>query len=167
VPRLDPAPVDLRIDGSDGPEAAAADQARGRLLRLAEEGRWRATEADAAGRCELDQLVSLARTERERLLAVDVAARFQRPLRDLVVGLVDRQVDDDVDRLVPQHVVERRVTAAAVSLCEGGGPRRIQVRGRHQPDLRMGHGVVRIPARDVAGSNDSDAEWRHAWRLRD
>ena len=97
MPRLDPAPVDLGVDRPHGPEAAAPDPGPRRLLRLAEEGRGRAAETEAACRGELDELVRLARTEGQRLLAVDVAAGLEGTLRDLVVGVVNGQVDDDVD----------------------------------------------------------------------
>ena len=49
---------------------------------------------------------------------------------------------------------------------ERGGPGRIEVRRRDQPDLRVGEGVLGVAAGDVAGSDDADTEWGHAERLR-
>jgi hypothetical protein len=46
MPRLDAAPVHIRVDGSNGPELAAPDDRPDGLLRLAEERRWRAGKPD-------------------------------------------------------------------------------------------------------------------------
>ena len=72
---------------------------RGRLLRLAEERRRRAAETKPPGSAasSTSSRASLG-TQGERLLAVDVPAGLEGPLRDLVMGVVDGQVDDDVDR---------------------------------------------------------------------
>ena len=70
-----------------------------------------------------------------------MAAGLEGTLRDLVVGVVDGQVDDDVDRVVGEEVVERRMGAAAVRLGEGGRPGGIEVRRGDQPDLGVGQGV--------------------------
>ena len=104
VPRLDAAPIHLGVHGPDRPEATAPDPCRGRLLCLAEERRRRAAKAESPTGGQLHELVRLARPKRERLLAVDVAAGQERPLRDLVVGVVDRQVQHDVDRRRPPVV---------------------------------------------------------------
>ncbi len=77
------------------------------------------------------------------------------------MGLVDGQVDDDVDRVVGEEVVERGMDPAGVLLAEGGSADGIQVRRRNQPNLRMGQDVARISAGDVAGSDDADAERLH------
>ena len=57
-------------------------------------------EAKAACDREVHELASLARAERQRFLAVDVAARFQGAPGHLEMSVVDGQVDDDVDLVV-------------------------------------------------------------------
>ena len=158
MPRLDPAPVDLRVDRPHGPEATAPDQGRGRLLGLAEKRRWRATETESTRRGEVDELARFARAEGEGLLAVDVATGLEGLLRDRVVGVVNRQVDDDVDLVVREEVLECRVGSAAIGRSERPCSFGIQVRDRDEPDLGVGEGIPGITARDVPGSDDSDAE---------
>ena len=79
---------------------------------------------------------------------------------------MDGQVDDDVDLAVGQEIVERVVRAAAVLGGERGRAGRVEVGDRHQPDLRMGRRVARVPAGDVAGADDAEAERSHGTRLR-
>ena len=86
-----------------------------------------------------------------------MAPGLQGTLRDLVMGVVDRQVDDDVNRVVGEEGVERPMSANAVSLSERRGPGRIEVRGGNEPDLGMGEGVAGVATGDVAGSDDTEA----------
>ena len=161
MPRLDPAVVDLGVHGSNLSEAAVPDHGGGRLLRLPEKGRRRAAEPQPARRRERDQLLCLARAERHRLLAVHVTPRLEGALRHLVMGVVDGQVDDDVDRRIGQQLIERAVDGAAVLGAERRSLRRIQVRRRCQPDLRMREDVGGVGTRDVAGADDAEAERCH------
>ena len=115
VPRLDAAPVDLGVDGPDGPEAAAPDRAAVAVCCASPRNvDGEQPEPKAARRREVDELARLARAERQRLLAVDVLAGLEGALRDLVVSVMDGQVDDDVDLVVGEQVVERGVGPAAV-----------------------------------------------------
>ena len=109
----------------------------------------------------VDELASLAGAKGERFLAVDVLAGLERPLRDLVVGVVDGQVDDDVDLVVGEQVVERGVRADAVGRGERGRAIGIEVRRRDQADLRVSQGVLGVSAGDVSRPDDADTEWGH------
>jgi hypothetical protein len=87
-----------------------------------------------------------------------MAAGLERPLRDVVVGLVNREVDHDVDLVVGQEVVDGPVDPAAVSLAERRRPGGIEIGGRHEADPRMGRDVPGVAARDVPGTDDPDAK---------
>ena len=65
---------------------------------------------------------------------------------------------------IGQEVVERGVGPASVLRGERGGSDGIQVRRGDEPDLGMGQGVAGVPAGDVAGPDDADAEWCHGRR---
>jgi hypothetical protein len=93
-----------------------------------------------------------------------VAARLERPFRDLVVGVVDGQVDDDVDLVIGEQVVERGVRPAAVFCRERGRALRIEVCRGYQPDLRMGEGILGVSTGDIAGPDDADTERGHGRR---
>jgi hypothetical protein len=73
------------------------------------------------------------------------------------MGVMNGQVDDDVDFVVGEEVVERRVSSTAMLLGEGCRAGRIEIGRGDEPDLRVGESIARIPARDVAGSDDSNA----------
>ncbi len=167
MPGLDPAPADVGIDRADGAEPIVADPRGGGLLRLPEDRRRRAAQAQPSRHGKVDELARLARAERQWLLAVDVTTRLQRTTGHLVVRVMDGQVDDDVDGRVAQQVLDGGVGTAAMLLGERVQPGRIEIRGRHQVDLRMGEDVARVAAGDVAGAHDADAEWFHRRSLRD
>jgi hypothetical protein len=96
-----------------------------------------------------------------------VASGPQGAPRDLVVGVVDRQVDDDVHGLVREQRIDRGVRPAAMSLGEGGRTNRIEVRCGDQVDLGMGQDVARVSTGDVAGADDADTEGPHDRSLPD
>ena len=101
----------------------------------------------------------LGRKERQWLLAVDMASGLETFPGERVVGVVDCQVDDEIDRAVREELGHGRVGSAAVLRGEGNRPFRVQVGGGDQPDLRMGCQVEGIGAGDVAAADDPDAEW--------
>ena len=80
---------------------------------------------------------------------------------------MDGEVDHDVDGRVAQQILDGGVGTAAMLLGERVRPGRIEIRGCHQVDLRMGEDVARVAAGDVAGAHDADAEWVHGRSLRD
>ena len=82
-------------------------------------------------------------------------------LRDLVMGMVDGQVDDDVDLIVCEQTVERGVRSDAVGRGERGRAIGIEVRRRDQADLRVSEGVLGVSASDVSCPDDADTEWGH------
>ena len=159
MPRLDPPPVDVRVDGPDRPERPSRIQPAAVCWASPRNVEGEQRETDAATRGDVHQLTGLVGAQRQRFLAVDVAARLERPLRHLVVGVVDREVHDDVDRVIGQELVERAVDATAVGLAERGRPVGVEVRHRDEPDLRMSREAAGVSARDVAGADDADPEW--------
>lgn len=90
-----------------------------------------------------------------------MSAGLQRPFRDLVVGVVDGQVDDDVDGVIGEEVVEGGVRLDAMRAREDRSPIRVSIGGGHEADLGMGPDVIGVAARDVAGPDDSKAEGGH------
>ena len=113
VPRLDPAPVRLRICDANGAQRAVAHQLPHGLLRLAEQRRRRATEGAAAGSGELDELLGLLVAERERLLGVDMLSALERRGGHLRVHVRRCEIDHGVDRVVGQELLEGRIAPAA------------------------------------------------------
>ena len=56
-------------------------------------------------RPEID-LAGLARREGQRFLAVDVSAPLEGLLRDGEMGVVNGEIEDDVDAVIGQEVLE-------------------------------------------------------------
>ncbi len=88
-------------------DRAGVDELARGLLRAAEEGVRRGADAHALRLRRLDQLLRLGGGDAERLLAVHMLAGRDGAEADLDMGLRHREVDDDLDRGIGEHRVDR------------------------------------------------------------
>ena len=87
-------------------DRARVEHVAGGLQAAAEEGVRGAAEPDAARGGGVDDRLRVGERRGQRLLGVDVLAGRDRGEADLRVADRRREVDDDVDRRVPEQVVE-------------------------------------------------------------
>src|SRR5690606_8676822 len=94
--------------------------------------------------------------EGQGLLAIDVLARHERRSRQVVVGGVDAEVDDDLYVVVGEQLGVVGVGTAAVLGGQRGGPRWVDVCHPYQLGLLVRRQRGGIRSGDVATSHDRD-----------
>src|SRR5690606_17656868 len=126
-------------------QSPRADELRGRLLRFAEEGEGSAAEPNALRLGQGDQLPGLVVARGQWLFAEDVFARFQAGARNLVMGLEDGQVDDQVHAVAGEQLAQAREGAAAMLPGGGLGPAGVEGEAAgDRYDIRMALEVAEV-----------------------
>ena len=162
MPRLDPAPVRLGVDGAHAADRAFAHQLPRRLLRLSEECRRRGAEPNAAPVGKLRQFLCFFVAERDGLLRMDVLSCLEALRGDLGVRLRRGEVDDGVDRVVCEQRLERGVDGAAELVDELGRPAGHDVGRAGELEQRRGRDRLRVAGGDVAAADERDPHRSHS-----
>ena len=139
-------------------DAAIVDQVARQLVRAAEEGVRRRTDAQLALLRALPEVEAFLDGEHEGLLRIDVLAGVEHLPRHLIVDRRYRQVDDDVDVLRGEQVVDG-LGAQAEFLGAGLGGIHVDVRAGAHLDALEERRQLEIGGRDVAAADDADAEF--------
>ena len=74
------------------------------------------------------------------------------------MGVVDREVDDQVDGVVGEHVVERLVDRPVEARGQRLGPLALEVLGADEPQAGLLVQGLRVALGDVAAADDRQAE---------
>ena len=134
----------------------AVDDVAHLLVRAAEEGVGRRADIETALVGLGLELLAFLEREHEGLLGIGMLARRNRIERDLVVRRRHREIDDDVDLGVLQHLVGRHRGDAELLAARLG-------RGRHDVgdaadlDALEQRREPQIGRGDIAGTHDADA----------
>ena len=135
---------------------AVVDEFARRLQPAAQEGVGRAADAQSFGGGEFEQFLSFRSTQRQRFLAVDRLARFQRGLGHTVMRAGNREIEHDVDLRIGQQFVHTQHTWD-VPLSGGGfGGFPAQIGHRCDFNRRQPLRHRKILFADVATANHAD-----------
>ena len=163
---LVPGTHEERARADDVAEPAVVDEAAARLQPPAHERVGRAAHPQARGVGDGQELAALRERRGEGLLRVDVLARLQRGEVERRVGIRGREVEHDVDLVVREQLVGRRVrlrqpvlrrlAASLVEVAAGAAD--------HADDVAVAREVGEVDVADVADPDDPDAERVHVLR---
>ena len=160
MPGFNAPPVHRGVGDARRADPAFPDEFPRGLLRLAEPGDRRATEAQPPGLRQVHHFLRLGISGRQRLLRVHVLAGLQALGDDLNVSLLDGEIDNRLDRGIGENLVERSVGAPAVLLRPGLRAGGINVAGPENFDFRpLAHRVAVGPG-DVAAAHHHHAQRR-------
>ena len=163
VPAFHPVVLHGGSARDDGAYAALVQNGPRLLMRAAKKGIRRAADRQALGRRQIAQRNPLFQCQNQRLFGIGVLARLKNALGDLVMGIRDRQVDDDVDVLVGQQIIDRlgpgvefgRPCRGSLHVDVGHGAHFQPLEQRRKPQIR---------GRDIAASDDANAKICHVFR---
>ncbi|MCY1244907.1 hypothetical protein D9M72_580070 [compost metagenome] len=127
-------------------------------MRAAEEGIRRAADGKALGLRDRPELLALLQRKHQWLLGIDVLAGFEDRLRDRVVRVRDRQVDDDIDIRIGQQPLDA-LGFYAVFRCPRLGRCLVDVGAGDNLDALKQWGEPEVCGGDVAASDDADAKF--------
>ena len=129
----------------------------GKLVGAAEKGVGRGADAQLLPLRAFLQVQPFLHRKHEGLFRIDVLARIERLPRHLVVNGRNGEVDDDVDRIVPEQFLHG-FGAEPELLGAGAGRVHVDVRAGAHLDAPEQRGEREIGGRDVAAADHADAE---------
>jgi len=112
MPRLDATVVRIRERDAHLAQSALANPLPRGLLRFAHEHHRRTAEPQILRARVRDELPRIGAVQRQRLLAIDVLARIERPCRHVFVRIEDGEIDDELDRVGGEQFVNAGIGAA-------------------------------------------------------